>query len=223
MSDISATTASCGSTLSIDEIEEALAEGACFGRTDFSGNDLRGARVPGIDLRGCRLTNVRFDGAVLAGACFRSADMRGISLVRADLRRAGLREANLAGANLRTADLREANLLDADLTGAELGGAHIDGAAFNAASLRTARLHGALFDGQPLVGTHPILQVSCVGRIAAMLTVYRIEGRCLTSLDGSVLEDVELEEALRNVPHCCERDEMEALLALSAAHRKRST
>jgi len=210
-----------GASAWIAKLEEAVATGACFGRSDFAAEDLRSARLPNIDLRGSRLSSARLDGAVLAGACFRAADMRGISLVGADLRRAGLREAVLADADLRDADLREANLLDADLAGARLAGARIDGAAFNAVSLRSADLGGALFGDSRLVGRRPLLQISGVGRAHATLTAYRTERGCAIMLEERRCGEAGLAAALRASPHGCDDAEIAAVAGLIRAHQSR--
>ena len=212
-----------GSSEWIDRLEQAVATGACFGRSDFATEDLRAARLPNIDLRGSRLSSARLDGADLVGACFRAADLSHASLVGADLRRTGLREAILVGADLRNADLREANLLDADLTGALLDGARIDGVAFNAASLHSADLRGARFGDVRLFGRRPLLQISGIGRSGATLTAYRAIDRCMIAMAGIVCQEGELAAALTCSPHLCAPDEAEAVTGLIRAHRNRAT
>ena len=76
------------STMTRDEILQAVAK-----RADLYGADLRGADLRGADLRGANLR-----GAGLHEANLYGADLRGADLYGADLRGADLRGANLYGA-----------------------------------------------------------------------------------------------------------------------------
>jgi len=105
---------------------------------DFSGEDLKGARIrdasffrsnlEGTDFSeadGFRskfvnaiLTDAKFDGARLEGADFTKANLSGASFKNADLRNARLFRSILRGADLTGTKLRGANLNRADLSGA---------------------------------------------------------------------------------------------------------
>lgn len=126
---------------------------ADFSGVDFTGWNLRGARLidgdlTEVNLRGVDLYDVDLDGLELEGAdltrahlaecdfkkvgllgtylCEANAsdsDFRGVSMMYADLSGADLRASNFSSADLSHADMSAANLRDADLRGANLAGA----------------------------------------------------------------------------------------------------
>ncbi|MCP4700757.1 MAG: hypothetical protein GY862_28470 [Gammaproteobacteria bacterium] len=77
---------------------------------DFSGADLREAKLYKANLRGANLIFADLRGADLSGADLRGANLRGADLSGADLRGADLIFADLRRADLRRADLSEAKL-----------------------------------------------------------------------------------------------------------------
>lgn len=130
---------------------------ASFVQANLVGADLRNATFFGADffgatLFGASLRGATFLGADLRGAHFRWADLRGAHLEEAHLRQAHLEQANLRGANLRGAHLEEAYLELADLDGANLAGAHLEEAVLFGANLAGAHLARASLRGAHLQG-----------------------------------------------------------------------
>ena len=105
---------------------------------DWTGRNLRKAKLEGENLSGFNLS-----GADLEKAKLRNADLRGANLEKAKLRKADLRGANLCEANLRGADLYKTDLRGADLRGADLYKTDLNKAKLNKANLHKADLRGA--------------------------------------------------------------------------------
>ena len=105
---------------------------------DWSGRNLRKAKLERENLSGFNLS-----GADLEKAKLRNADLRGANLERAKLRKVDLRGANLCEANLRHADLYKTDLRGADLRGADLRGADLNKAKLAKANLHKVDLRGA--------------------------------------------------------------------------------
>jgi Pentapeptide repeats (8 copies) len=80
--------------------------------TNFTGADLRGARLAHLDLN-----DKDFQGADAAGAVFLISSLVGASLSHANLRGADLRDTCLRGSDLTGADLAGADFTGADVTG----------------------------------------------------------------------------------------------------------
>ena len=108
---------------------------------DWSGRNLRKAKLERENLSGFNLS-----GADLEKAKLRNADLRGANLERAKLHKVDLR-----GANLCEANLHKANLRNADLRGAILVGANLTEAILHKNKLDDADLRGAILRGATLV------------------------------------------------------------------------
>ena len=107
-------------------------------QTDWSGRNLRKAKLEGENLSGFNLSGVDLEKAKLRGA-----DLRGANLARAKLHKADLRGVQLCGASLRHADLNKTDLRRADLRGADLRGADLEKTKLEEARLQKADLRGA--------------------------------------------------------------------------------
>lgn len=79
---------------------------------NFTGADLRGARLTHLDLRGKEFRN-----AIAAGAIFSGSLLNGADLSHADLRGADFSDACLQGSDLTGAKLAGANFTGADIAG----------------------------------------------------------------------------------------------------------
>ena len=153
----------------------AVLIGAVLRKVDFTGTNLRGARLDRADMRDARFTCVRvlrtdhdadaadaeqfcsdlqearLDGAQLVGAVLDEAELQGAFLVGTNLRKASLDRARLSRADLDGADLRDASLKSAQfdrasLRRADLRGADLSEAHLEGAVLEAARAEGAVFD-----------------------------------------------------------------------------
>ncbi|HWT11278.1 MAG TPA: pentapeptide repeat-containing protein [Allosphingosinicella sp.] len=105
---------------------------------------VNGGDFSGADLRGARLHNICFVETDLAGSDWRGAEAPGIGFVRANLERA-----NFAGARLPRILLREPNMKDVDASGADLSEGKLDGGwggSLEAARFDRANLRGFRFD-----------------------------------------------------------------------------
>ena len=103
--------------------EQKLLAAYAKGERNFSGADLRYAK-----LSKAKISQVKLSGADLSQADLSKSDLSKSDLDGANLSGANLMGANLSGANLSGADLSGANLKQADLSGADLSGADLTGA-----------------------------------------------------------------------------------------------
>ena len=120
-------------------------------RADFTGADLRDARILSAQLMGGKfhnadLTGAQFMGTNLNGASFIGANLQKAQFMGALIRDAEFYGANLTGANLRGADLSRANLYRAnlcetDLRGAILINANLVGANISNAKISNSKVH----------------------------------------------------------------------------------
>lgn len=104
-------------------------------RAYLSRLDLRGADFSGVNLRKAKLKETKLAGANFSGACLIDADLDSASLRGADLSMANLSGACLSSADLEGADLSCADLSAADLSYALLSGAHLREAKLGDANL----------------------------------------------------------------------------------------
>ncbi len=119
---------------------------------DFTGAELKGARLQNTYLEGsnfsdANLQTATLDDARLAGAMFDNARLHGATLERAQLQGASFWASQLQGASLASANAGSALFFLANLEGASLYGVH-----FEASALVQTRLQGASFDQAVLVG-----------------------------------------------------------------------
>lgn len=116
--------------------------------TDFTGADLRKAKLPAMDLRSAIFTGCRLSGADLSACNLEHAHLPGIDLNGADLRASLLTGSVLYGAKLRHAKLCRAQLGEIEWDRADLRGADFTKANFHMGSSRS----GLVF-GEPSEGT----------------------------------------------------------------------
>ncbi|PZA13287.1 hypothetical protein DNX69_02605 [Rhodopseudomonas palustris] len=141
------------------DLRGAIFTFASLPKVDFTGADLRGARLLYAQLQGASLQRANLQGASLdlaqlQGGNLSGAQLQGASLDGAYLQGADLSAAaNLSGAQLQGASLKGAHLQGAKLSGAQLQGASLDGASLQAALLDSAPLLGVSFSSATLRGT----------------------------------------------------------------------
>lgn len=158
---------------------------------DFSGCDLRGAKLVDVHLERANFWEAHLEVAYLSGAHLERANLVGVHLERARLERAHLEVAYLTGAHLErarlfSAELERAHLQEAHLEGAGLSDAHLKGALLSdahlvdahlqRANLAEAHLEGANLKGANLAGAH--------------LEGAHLEGACLGTAEGLLQDQI---------------------------------
>ena len=135
------------------DLRGAIFAFASLPRVDFTGANLRGARLSGAQLQGASLHLAQLQGASLDSAQLQGASLDSAQLQGASLNWAQLQGANLFGAQLQGASLRLAQLQGAWLEGAQLQGAWLAGAQLRGALVASAQLQGVSFSGATLKAT----------------------------------------------------------------------
>lgn len=152
--------------------------GERLGALDWSGKNLRGARMMNTSARQANLARVNFSASDLTGFDMTGANLSGINLA----------EAVLIGANLQDTYISGASFSHTDLTGANLAGADLTGAVLN-----TSRLTAAEFVKTRLVNAN-LSQLDLAG---ATMSESQIAGGNLNrvNLAGGVLDKIDLSGA----------------------------
>ncbi|MEM7248370.1 MAG: pentapeptide repeat-containing protein [Acidobacteriota bacterium] len=110
----------------------------CSITADFTGSNLREARLRAARVTACGMKRVRLDDADLEWA-----ELFDVDLERASLRRANLNFVKLERVSLKGADLRDAQLIGAHLDKVDLSRADLRGAQLRAIQLTDVSLDGA--------------------------------------------------------------------------------
>jgi uncharacterized protein YjbI with pentapeptide repeats len=135
------------------DLRGAIFAFASLPRVDFTGANLRGARLLGAHLQGASLDWVQLQGASLDSAQLQGASLGSAQLQGASLDSAQLQGAQLFGAQLQGAWLAHAQLQGSWLEGAQLQGAWLAGAQLQGALVAGAQLQGVSFSGATLKAT----------------------------------------------------------------------
>jgi uncharacterized protein YjbI with pentapeptide repeats len=114
---------------------------------DFTGADLRFARMPAVDLAGAILTGARFESANLSAANLEGVALHGADFNGADLRGATLTESAMSGATFERAKLSRAKLGGIEWERADLRGADLSDATFHMGSSRSGLVFGDPSEG----------------------------------------------------------------------------